>query len=160
MCTLAESIPVVAAALGSAISLVDKLYDQVKSFIANRKETKLSEEHSLRIESTGSEILQIINGRVVKTIAAADFAKLPESTHRHIMVLEKSMQNSYDLWAQVYPQRNSSADPMVNAKVNQQLKQIIIGMKEDLDGILGYLDSLGFYLDDHYMEFRYLVSKV
>jgi len=79
--------------------------------------------------------------------------KLPEPMLKHIMVLEKSMQNHYDLWAAVYPQRNASPDPIVNAKVDQQLKSIVSAMKDDLIGILSFLQSCGIHLDDHYCIF-------
>ena len=159
MSFLATNIPAVASAIGNGIELVDKLYDQVTSFISKRKVQK-SSGHSLTIKSNGSGISAIEHGKVVKTITGTDLEKLPDAERKHILVYEKSLQNHYDLWAQVYPYRDASADPIVNAKVNQQLKEIIIAMKGDLNGILGFLESMGIYLDDHYLMFRDLVSHV
>lgn len=157
---LATNIPAVVNALSNGVELVNKLYDQVTSYIEKRKESKSTEEHSLKIESNESGISAIENNKVVKTITGADILNLPDAERRHILVLEQSMQNHYDLWAQVYPIRDASPDPIVNAKVNQQLKSIIFSMKDDLNGILGFLESMNIHLDDHYKQFRYLVNQV
>ncbi len=149
----------VATALANGIELINKLYDQVLNYIENRRQAKLLKEHSVTIEGKGAEISLRNGDKIVKTITAKDFASLSESDRKHIMVLEKSLQNNYDLWAEVYPYRNSSGDRMVDAKTNQQLKQIVLDMKDDLNGILGYLQSMGIYLDDHYVMFRDVVNR-
>ena len=83
--------------------------------------------------------------------------KLPESTLRHIKVLEESMENHYSIWASVYPQLALAVDPIVKAKIEQQLKGVIKDMKRDLEGILNFIEQSGLYLDDHYIHIRNLV---
>jgi hypothetical protein len=158
--SLAVAIPAVINAIASGIGLIDKIYDQVVGFLSREKRPAVPEEHKLKIEERDSEVVASYHGQVVKTITAADLQRLPEPMLRHIMVLEKSMQNHYDLWAAVYPQRDASPDPLVNAKVDQQLKGIVSAMKDDLFGILSFLESCGIRLDDHYVHIRHLVGQV
>jgi hypothetical protein len=155
-------ISTITAAIGAAsaaVGLVDKIADQVKRFLCDQPETGVPDVHRQHIEGSGSEIVAQSPVQGTQTITADDFKKLPPDQLKHISVLEKSMQNYYDLWAAVYPQRNASADPIVNAKVNQQLKQIVSDMSDDFNGILSFLESCGLRLDDHYMAIRQLVSQ-
>lgn len=154
-------IPTITAAIGAAsaaVGLIDKMADQLESFLTGRQQPSVPNEHRMKIEAVGTDIVAREHGHVLKTITAKDLAKLPSEQLRHISVLEKSMENHYELWAAVYPQRNASVDPIVNAKVNQQLKQIVSNMSDDLDGILSFLESCGMYLDDHYLNIRHLVT--
>jgi hypothetical protein len=47
----------------------------------------------------------------------------------------------------------------LNALCPQQLGQVVKDMKMDLEGILGFIESCGMYLDDHYQHIRHLVSQ-
>ncbi len=147
------------AAAASAVGLFDKIADQVERVLTNRSEPSVPKEHRMQVQGTGTEIVSKSYGQVIQTITAQDLAKLPEAQLQHITVLEKSMQNHYEVWAQVYPQLALMADPVSQARVNQQLKGIVVGMKGDLDGILSFLESCGLHLDDHYMHIRHLVNQ-
>jgi len=147
------------SATTAAIGLIDKIAGQVRLFLTGKPEPSILKEHRQKIEASGSEIVAKDHGKVVQTITANDLAMLPPNQLRHISVLEESMENHYALWAAVYPQRNASTDLLSNAKVDQQLKQIVSNMSDDLNGILSFLESCGMYLDDHYLDFRDLVSK-
>ena len=158
---LAITVATVVSGIISAIGLIDKISDQLEEFLSKKKKPFVPREHRMKIERRGSDIVAIERGREEpQIITAADLQNLPESQLRHIMVYETSMQKQYNLWAAVYPQRNASPDPLVNAKVDQQLKSIVSGMKADLNGILGFLESNKLRLDDHYMEIRDLVNQV
>ena len=148
------------SAAAAGVGLIDKIADQLERFLTDKPDPAVPEEHRLRIEGSDSEIVARSHGQVVQRIAAEDLERLPEQQLRHITVLEKSMENHYALWVAVYPQRNASPDPVVNAKVEQQLKGIVSDMADDLNGILSFLESCGLYLDDHYLHIRHLVTRV
>ena len=157
---MAISIPAVISAVISGIGLIDKISDQLEEFLEGRKKPAVPKKHRLKIEGSDSEIVARSHGQVVQRIAAEDLKNLPEPLLRHVMVLEKAMQSHYDLWAAVYPQRKASPDPLVNARVDQQLKSIVSDMKDELTGILSFLESCGLGLDDHYLNVRHLVGLV
>lgn len=155
-------LALVTAAIGavtSAIGLIDKIADQVEHFITKGKEPMVSKQHRMSFEREGNAIVSKYQGKKRQKITAKELQKLPEATLRHIQVLEHSMENHYSIWSAVYPQLALAIDPIAKAKVELQLRDVIAGMKVDLDGILDFLKQSGFYLDDHYQHIRSLVKS-
>jgi len=155
-------IATITAAIGaatSAVGLIDKIADQIIRFLTKRPEPVVPKEHRLKIEKEGDAIVSKYHGQEAQRITAQDLQKLPEATLRHIKVLEQSMENHYSIWAAVYPQLALAVDPIAKAKIEQQLRGIIAGMKGDLEGILNFLEQSGLHLDDHYMHIRDLVRS-
>lgn len=144
----------------SAIGLFDLIADQVERFITKQPEPAIPTEHRLNIKKENGAIVVRDHGQEFQRITGADLANLPESQLQHIKVLEQSMQNHYAIWAAVYPQLALQVDPITKARIEQQLKGIIVGMKGDLNGILGFLQSSGVQLDDHYLHIRDVVNQV
>jgi hypothetical protein len=147
------------AAAASAVGLFDKIADQVERFITKQPELSVPPEHRMKIEGLGDKIVASVHGQQVWTITGADLEKLPAEQLRHITVFEKSMQNHYSVWESVYPQLAILDSPVQKARVEQQLGQVVKDMKQDLEGILSFIESCGMYLDDHYMQIRHLVSQ-
>jgi hypothetical protein len=145
----------------AAVGLFDKIADQVERFLTQKEGTTVPQEHRLKIESAndGRSIVARSHGQVIQTITAQDLEKLPESQLQHVKVLEQSMENHYAVWASVYPQLALSVDPVAKARTEQQLRGVIQNMKGDLNATLGFLQSCGLYLDDHYMHIRDLVNR-
>jgi hypothetical protein len=147
------------SAATSAVGLIDKIADQVERFMTKNSEPMVPQEHRFKIEKEGDTIVSKYHGQEHQRITAQDLQKLPETTLRHIKVLEQSMENHYSIWAAVYPQLAWAADPIAKAKTEQELKSIIGGMKGDLEAILNFLEQSGLHLDDHYMHIRDLVRS-
>jgi len=144
---------------GKAIDLFDKFAGQVGRFITKKAEPAQPKEYRYKVDGKNGALQVSRDGRNLQTITAHDLAKLPPDQLDHIRVLEKSMERHYNLWKSVYPKRNDSADPMVNAKVEQQLRDLVLEMKGDLTGIIDFLQSLGVYLDDHYVMMRNVIDR-
>jgi hypothetical protein len=155
-----ETITAAIDAATSAVGLIDKIADQVESFMTKRSEPMVPKEHRFKIEKEGDAIVSKYHGKEHQRITAQDLQKLPEATLRHIRVLEQSMENHYLIWAAAYPQLVLAVDPIAKAKTEQQLKSVIAGMKGDLEGILNFLEQSGLHLDDYYMHIRRLVGSV
>jgi len=152
----------ITAAIGaatSAVGVIDKIADQIDRFMTKRSEPSVPKEHRLKIEKEGEAIVSKYHGQEHQRITAQDLEKLPEATLRHIKVLEQSMEKHYSLWAAVYPQLALAVDPIAKAKIEQQLKGVIVGMKGDLEGILNFLEQSGLHLDDHYIHIRDLLRS-
>ncbi|MBV6468347.1 hypothetical protein FBQ96_16795 [Nitrospirales bacterium NOB] len=155
-------IATIIAAIGaatSAIELFDKMADQIERFITKRPTPDVPKEHRLKIEKSDADIVASSHGQVVQRITAQDLVNLPPGQLQHIKVLEQSMENHYAVWSQVYPQLALMDSPVQKARVEQQLRGIVVGMKGDLEGILSFLESCGIHLDDHYMHIRHLVGQ-
>ncbi len=145
------------SAASAGIDLINKIADQVVPFLTGTE--TISKEHRMQIEGTSTEIVAKEHGHTVKTITGEDLKNLPEELGDHIAVYEASARKNYELWKAIYPKRNDSSDPVANAKLEQQLRQIVSDMSDDLDGILGFLESGGLYLDDHYLQFRDAIKR-
>ena len=155
-------IATITAAIGaatSAVKLFDKMADQIERFITRRPEPDVPKEYRLKIERSGDDIVTTSQGREIQRITAANLGNLLPSQLRHVTVLEQSMENHYAVWSQVYPQLALMDSPVQKAKVEQQLRAIVGGMKGDLEGILSFLQDCGVQLDDHYMHIRNLVAQ-
>lgn len=144
-------------AASAGIDLINKMADKVIPFITGSQ--PIEKEHRMSIEGVDDKIVAKWSGQEVKVITGDDLKSLPSDMLEHIQVYEKAAQNNYDLWKVVYPQRNASTDPIVNAKVDQQLRKIVADMKNDLDGILRFLETAGIQLDDHYMQFQDAIQQ-
>jgi hypothetical protein len=64
------------------------------------------------------------------------------------------MKERYREWKSLYPKRGSGS-----GKVDKRLRLIIQQMKEDLNGILDFIQAIGLNLDDHYIEIRNSVDR-
>lgn len=154
-------IALVTAAIGaatSAVGLFDKMADQIERFITKRPDLDGASAHRFAIENSGSDLIATHEGEELQRITAQDLANLPPEQLTHITVLEKSMQNHYAIWSQVYPQL-ALMEGIQKAKVEQQLREIVNGMKGDLEAIFSFLMSCGFSLDDHYMRIRHVIAQ-
>ncbi len=145
------------AAASAGVDLINKIADHVVPFLTGNK--TIPKEHRMVIEGTATEIVATMHGKKVKVITGSDLQNLSTEIVEHISVYEAAAQKKYNLWKTVYPQRNASPDPVANAKVDQQLKDIVVDMKDDLDGILSFLESCGIQLDDHYLQFRDAITR-
>lgn len=145
------------SAATAAVSLFDKIADQVERFITKSPEPEVPKRHRMSIESRGEALVATDHGQEVQRITAEDLEELPTELLNHVQVFERSMENHYTVWSKTYPQLALLDSPVQKAKVEAQLAEVIRAMKVDLDGILGFLESAGMWLDDHYLHIRQLV---
>lgn len=93
----------------------------------------------------------------MRVITAEELEKLPKDQRELVKSYEKSMQKLKNEWHKLKRRdAESHLDPQIRAK---NLK-LIESMKENLVGILNFLESQGIYLDDHYQDVRHLVSQL
>jgi hypothetical protein len=159
MVDLATATAAITAAT-SGIELIDKIVDQIESFIKKVPQPAVPKVHGAKIEKEGDSIVAKDRGIVFQRITADDLLNLPEATLRHVKVMERSTENHYSIWAAVYPQLALALDPIAEAKTRQQLNAVIVGMKGDLDGILNFLEQSGLKLSDHYLHIRDVLKSV
>ena len=148
-------------AVSTVLNIVDQVSNQLERFKDNKPEPAEEPEHSvIATRERPDTIIVRQHGHEVERITAADLDRLDEASQGLIKALEASMQRHYQIWITVYPKRDQSADPIVNAQVNQQLKELGKSMCSDLDRILRYLDSIDKYLEDHYNTVRFVCGEL
>jgi hypothetical protein len=146
------------AAVSAGVDLIDKIYYQVKRVLDDTPEPTNPPPFGQTIEAQGTSIVSTLHGQV-QTITGADLAKLPMSQLAIVQAYEKSMKSKGAIWTSVYPTLALETNPVARAQIELQLKEIIKSMSGDLTGIIDFLASIGLYLDDHYLDIRYLVSR-
>jgi hypothetical protein len=144
-------------AIATVLKIVDSVTGQWDRYLGKPKSPK---PHRVTTELAGDTIIVKESGQQVETITAADLTKLDPNSCQLIESFEKSMQRQFDLWTKVYPTKDMSTDPVVNAQVEQRLNDIMKKMCHDLGEIFGYLDTIGKYLEDHYDHARFLCRSV
>ena len=70
------------------------------------------------------------------------------------------MQVQYYLWSKLYPVRNSSPDPEINAKIQLKLEGIIGEMCHDFTKLQAHLIEIGRNLGGHYSAIRLICDGI
>lgn len=144
-----------------AIDLFDKIAGQIKSVLLKRpKETEGEEDRwRYKISTEGKDIVVKQTDRTVQTITGDQLASvLGPDDLALVRSYEQNMQKYFKRWQAVYVKKDSSQDPLANAITEEQLAEQITKMKDELLGILSFLQRIGVNLDDHYMHIRHLVE--
>lgn len=136
------------SALGTNLRIVDKVYPQIQSLITNNPvditPRVLSEQQGNVIKVTSD-----YNPRET-TITGDSLNTLSSDSQDLIKAYEKRMENNFNIWVQVYPTKDASPDPISNAKIENELKEIVKEMCSDLNHIMEYLNQIGIDLRSHY----------
>jgi hypothetical protein len=148
----------VIATAGAAVNLFDKVAGQVVRFIRKAPEPPGPPKAvDFKVEGRGDALKVERKGMTLQVIRGEDLKHLPPDCYEHIKVYEESVRRYYDTWKQVYPHRDDGS-LIENAKVNNQLRDLALKMKDDLAGIIDFLQSMGAHLDDHYMVYRDVIK--
>jgi hypothetical protein len=156
-------IAAVLAATKSAVDIFDKISGQVKSVLSKGKKEPEGGDDRWRYKISADEKQIVVkqDGRAVQTLTGPELeSKLKPEHLGHIQVYEASMQKYYKRWQQLYPKKDASADELVNIKLEEQLTDQARKMKQDLVGIVDFLQSIGVQLDDHYVLVRDVVKRL
>lgn len=147
--------------VASALGIIDMIADQFERFAKKEPEPATPKVHSVLAKQTGDKIEFVDRqGTPVETITADEMKNLDPQSQQLIKALEASMKLQFDLWTKVYPQRETSPDPVVNAKIDAQLESIAKKMCGDLKKILTFLEGMGKNLTDHYDHIQFICSDI
>jgi len=157
--------PVEIAALVTAtkgtVDLFDKIAGQIKSVLTKRpKEAEGGDDRwRFKIGAQEGNIVVSQDNRTIQTITGKQMGLvLGPSDLALVQTYESKMNEYFSLWQKVYEEKDMSNDALANAKTDAQLRKLILKMKNELLGILKFLEHLGIHLDDHYMNIRHLVQ--
>lgn len=154
-----ETVTQVIGAVGAAVGVVDKIAGQVRKFLEKRPDSEPEAPPSSEIKVVNQSLVVKAQGKTIQTITAAELTKLPQQQLQYVKALEAAMDNHFAVWTAVYPELALKSG-IERAKLNQELKQVLVAMKSDLEGVLSFLETCGVRLDDHYLHIRQLVKSI
>lgn len=154
------TIAAIVGLLTSSVGLVDKVAD---TYLSYRKKSAVSDaEHRSRITTSddGRDLVALDHGHEMQRVSYKELTdRLDVDDLQYIKSIEKSMKSHKQIWESVYPQLATTIDPIVKAKLEQQLDQVCEAMSVDLVRILNFVEKTGLYLDDHYGAVRDIAAR-
>jgi hypothetical protein len=129
--------------LASSLTIAAVVAEQVKK----RHETKHIESPSTarteyRVED-GVLVLADENGARETVLTSDDLAASHEDDKRLISTWAASIQTYFNLWTSIYPKRQSSPDPAINAQVEKRLDELQHCLCADLTRLKQFVEGTG-----------------
>lgn len=139
--------------LGSTIEAFDSISDEIEAALKNQPPNP-DHLHSYLIRRAGDSVAAYQKMTVIKE---TDLEQLPKKERDLIGTYEKSMERMLKEWKKLKSAKPAS---QLDPKTREQRIALLREMKENLVGILNFLESKGIYLTDHYQDVRHLVSEL
>jgi hypothetical protein len=141
---------------GSAIALFDKLYPRIMRALTGHDPTG---EPSIKIEKRDGSLVAEKNGKPHGQVTYEDLMnRLSPEDVSHIRMYEQSMTNYADTIEKAYPEL-ALLPAIEKAQTEVRLKQMVRSMHQDLLGVLGFIETIGLDLEDHYSRMHDLIKK-
>ena len=142
-----------AGSIGSAIEEFDQISDEISATLHNTVPDP-THFHRFLIRRTKGGVAAYERMQV---ISSQQLDKLPPVQKKLIRDYERAMKTLRQEWSHIKAEGASAQiDPATRARNLELLRS----MKDNLVGILDFLQNNGIYLDDHYQDIRNLVSQL
>jgi hypothetical protein len=145
-------------AVGNAFRIIDDFEPQVKAFIAGSPEPDKAVAHSWRAEQVEARIRLIEPGGARELITAKDLAQLDVNSQKLIRAYERTMKELFERWTELKPKRVVQ-DTETRLEAREESDFVRRELCQELGGLLGFIESMGMSLQDHYAHVRYLCSQ-
>lgn len=145
-------------AVGNAFRIIDDFEPQVKAFMAGSPEPERAVAHSWRAEQVEASIRLVEPGGARELISAKDLAQLDTNAQKLIRAYERTMKELFERWTELKPKRVAQ-DPETRREAREDSDTVRRELCHELNGLLGFIESMGMSLQDHYAHVRYLCSQ-
>jgi TIR domain len=145
-------------AVGNAFRIIDDFEPQQKAFMAGSQEPSAPSVHSWRAEQVEASIRLVEPGGVRELITAKDFERLDGNAQKLIRAYERTMKDLFERWTELKPKRVAQ-DSETRREAREQSDEVRRELCHELNGLLGFIESMGMSLQDHYAHVRYICSQ-
>lgn len=145
-------------AIGNALRLIDEFTPQVNAFVAGLPEPAQQPAYSQRAEQSGLALNLIDHGQTTKLINAGDILNLDGNSQKLIRAYERTMKELFERWAELKVKRIAQ-DPDTRAEAVGQSEVVRLELCAELTELLGFIESMGMSLQDHYQHVRFICRK-
>lgn len=145
-------------AVGNAFRIIDDFEPQVKAFMAGSPEPEKAVLHSRRAEQVEASIRLVEPSGTRELITAKDLESLDPNAQKLVRAYERTMKDLFERWTELKPKRVAQ-DPETRRDAREQSDDVRRELCEELNGLLGFIESMGMSLQDHYAHVRYVCSQ-
>jgi len=93
-----------------------------------------------------------------QVITAADFERLDPSALKLIRAYERTMKTLFERWTELKPKRFAE-DPEIRREAREVADEVRRDLCDELNGLLGFIESMHMSLDDHYHHVRHICRQ-
>jgi hypothetical protein len=145
-------------AVGNAFRIIDDFEPQVKAFVAGSPEPEVPVVHSWRAEQVEASIRLVEPSGSRELITARDFERLDANAQKLIRAYERTMKDLFERWTELKPKRVAQ-DPETRREARETSDDVRRELCQELNGLLGFIESMGMSLQDHYAHVRYICTQ-
>lgn len=142
-------------AIANALRLVDEFTPQVDAFIAGQPEPSEPPQFGQRAEQSALALNLIDHGHTRKLIDAGDLLKLDSNSQKLIRSYERTMKELFERWTELKDKRIAQ-DAEIRADAVSRSDLVRRELCAELTELLGFIESMGMSLQDHYHHVRYI----
>jgi hypothetical protein len=145
-------------AVGNAFRIIDDFEPQMAAFVTDSPEPETPVVHSWRAEQVQATIRVVEPSGTRVLITAKDLERLEPDAQKLIRAYERAMKELFDRWTELKPRRIAQ-DPETRREARDQSDDVRRDLCRELEGLLGFIESMGMSLQDHYNSARYICSQ-
>ncbi len=145
-------------AVGNAFRIIDDFEPQVAAFVTGSPEPEKPVIHSWRAEQVEASIRLVEPGGTRELITVSDLERLDPDAQKLIRAYERTMKELFERWTELKPKRIAQ-DVETRRETREESNEVREELCGELNGLLGFIESMGMYLQDHYAHVRYICSQ-
>ena len=145
-------------AVGNAFRIIDDFEPQVAAFVDGAPEPDEAVVHSWRAEQVKTTIHLVEPGGTRELITAKDLERLDANAQKLVRAYERTMKDLFERWTELKPRRVAQ-DPETRRDAREESNDVRRDLCQELNGLLGFIESMGMSLQDHYSHVRYICSQ-
>jgi hypothetical protein len=144
--------------VANALKIIDDFEPQVQAFVAGAPEPEKPIVHSRRTEQVKGSINLVQPGQSRQLITAEDLENLDPNAQKLVRAYERTMKELFERWTELKPKRHAQ-DPETRREAREESDEVRNELCVELNALLGFFESMGMSLRDHYSHVRYICSQ-
>jgi hypothetical protein len=141
--------------VANSLTIIDEFEPEAAAYLAGRPEPVAPAAHGMFAQQVSTSVRLVGSSEV---ITAADLERLDDPAKTLIRSYERTMKTLFERWTELKPKRYA-ADSVIRDEARKESDQVLTELCSELTGLLGFIESMGKQLDDHYHHIRYLCKS-
>jgi hypothetical protein len=144
--------------VANALRIIDDFQPQVNAFVTGTPEPEKEVVYSYRAKQEEASITLVEPSGARQIVTAQDLEKLDPSAQKLIRAYERTIKELFERWTELKPKRIAE-DEETRREARDKSDDVRRELCCELNGLLGFIESMGMSLRDHYVHVRYICSQ-